>query len=455
MSASQRSLLRRVTGWLGGIQKRRLWRRGFRESLATDAWTEDDIRRHDDTRLVALVRDAATHIPFYRDLYNQAGVDAAAFRGVEDLASLPTIEKRDLVESGDRMVRPGVADLAVVRHTTGGSTGTIATMVSPRGLSSWESGCIYALWHRVGVARGDRMVVLRGALIDEGQSLFRREPGGRSLTVSTYHLNDDNVGAVVDLIDGFRPDWLHVYPSAVTLLANILRRTGRRLGVPVKGVLCGSEMVYAWQVDLFREVFGGIVYSHYGHGELGILGGWCKGRREFHFLPNHGYLELLDEAGRPVTEPGVVGEMTSTGYANTVMPLIRYRTADYGAWSDPGPCPDCGRSHARLAEIEGRIQEYLVLADGTRFPLTNINALHGMFFSYVYRFQFVQDAPGEAVLRFVPAVEMTPGRMEEIRQAFAYLGEMGLRLEFEPVERIDMTRTGKQRLVVRSEEVRP
>ncbi len=450
---SQSGLLRRLTHYLGAFHKRRLFRQGLRESTAADRWSAAEIRAYHDRRLTELVRDAAAHIPFYRDLYARAGVDIARFRGLADLPRLPTISKADLLAHGPQMIRPGVRELRIVRHTTGGSTGTIATLASQRGIMSYESGCIVALWSRIGFRPGDRTVTLRGALIKGGRKLFEYDRGENRLTISTYHLRDDTVGEIVRLIDDYRPQWLHVYPSALTLLANILQRTGRRLAASPRGILCGSEAVYPWQIELFRAVFGCRVYSHYGHGELALLGGWCEGAMTFHFLPNHGYLELLDEQQQPITAPDQTGEITGTGYLNWVMPLIRYRTADYGAWDAPGPCPACGREHQRLARIDGRGQEYLVLRDGTRFPLTNINALHGTFFGYIYRFQFVQDVPGRATLRIVPAVELTPPRIAEIRAAFAYLGPLGLDLDIQPVPDIPLTGSGKQRIVVTSQEL--
>ncbi len=451
MNAKGHNLFNRLARALWGLQRSRLQKRGFRESLATDAWSAEDIRRHFDRRLVEIVRDAAQNIPFYRRLYREAGVEVASFSGVADMHRLPAIDRHDLLESGDQMVRSKRSKLFTVAHTTGGSTGTVATMISRRGVSCLEMGCVYALWSRMGVRPNDHKVTLRGALLDQGRKLHVREEGGRRLTISTYHLRDDNVDEIIRLIDEFRPDWLHVYPSAASQLANIMKRTGKRLGCQIKGVLCGSENVYDWQVELFAEVFGGITYSHYGHGEMAILGGWCKDTRKFHFLPHHGYLELLDDDGKLITEPGVTGEMTATGFMDDIMPLIRYRTGDYGAWDEPGPCPACGRAHQRMARIDGRIQEYLILADGTRFPLTNINALHGTFFSLIYRFQFVQDKPGKATLRFMPAVEINDEGMAAIRNAFAYLPEIGLALEFRQVEEISLTRAGKQRVVVNSE----
>jgi phenylacetate-CoA ligase len=164
-------------------------------------------------------------------------------------------------------------------------------------------------------------------------------------------------------------------------------------------------------------------------------------------------MELLDDEHQIITQPGVSGEITGTGYFNRVMPLIRYRTADYGTLDQPGPCPYCGRMHQRLATIEGRLQEYLILKDGTRFPATNINAIHGLFFSYMYRFQFIQNQPGKAVLRFIPAVEITPERMAEIKAAFAYMKDIGLDCEIKVTDQIPLTRGGKERIVIKSEEV--
>jgi phenylacetate-CoA ligase len=450
MSHGQAGIARRVTGYLGVFTRRRLRRRGYRESKAADRWSEDELRAYHDGRLAELVRFAAARIPFYRDLYARAGVDVARFGGTADLHHLPTITKADLLRHGEQMIRPGIPELRIARYTTGGSTGTIATLAGARGIASLEQGCIDALWDRVGVHRRDRMVTLRGALLDDGRALSQYDRAERRLTISTYHLNDGNVPQIVRLIDDYRPAWLHVYPSAATLLANILQRTGRRLSCPLRGVLCGSEAVYPWQVQLFAEVYGGRTYAHYGHGESALLGGWCENAQTYHFLPNHGYVELLDDQQQPISTPDVSGEITGTGYLNRVMPLIRYRTADYGAWDQPGGCPACGRHHQRLARIDGRIQEYLTLADGTRFPATNINALHGMFFALIYRFQFAQQQPGRALLRFVPAVEMTPERLAEIRAAFAYLPAMGLELEFQPVSEIPYTISGKQRVVVTS-----
>src|SRR5262249_24567435 len=47
-------------------------------------------------------------------------------------------------------------------------------------------------------------------------------------------------------------------------------------------------------------------------------------------LPHDLYVEIVDDAGRPV-EPGQRGEVVVTGGVNPNLPLVRYRTGDFAA----------------------------------------------------------------------------------------------------------------------------
>ena len=76
-----------------------------------------------------------------------------------------------------------------------------------------------------------------------------------------------------------------------------------------------------------------------------------------HVQPEAGILEIIDEHGAPCP-PGVDGEFICTGLANDVMPLIRYRTGDYGCWAGEQRCA-CGRHTPIVEHITGRTDDYL------------------------------------------------------------------------------------------------
>jgi len=91
------------------------------------------------------------------------------------------------------------------------------------------------------------------------------------------------------------------------------------------------------------------VIDWYSLTETGPLGYACPLGHGYHWLPHDVHLETLDEAGQPTTGRG---EITVTGGRNPFIPLLRYRTGDWGR-IDYAVCP-CGDPMPRLIDLEGR-----------------------------------------------------------------------------------------------------
>ena len=91
------------------------------------------------------------------------------------------------------------------------------------------------------------------------------------------------------------------------------------------------------------------VIDWYSLTETGPLGYACTHGHGYHCLPHDVHLETLDEAGQPTAGRG---EITVSGGRNPYIPLLRYRTGDWGR-IDFDPCP-CGDAMPRLLELEGR-----------------------------------------------------------------------------------------------------
>lgn len=103
------------------------------------------------------------------------------------------------------------------------------------------------------------------------------------------------------------------------------------------------------------------VIDWYSLTETGPLGYACRAGRGYHLLSPDVFVEVLDEGGAPVAE-GERGEVTVTGGRNPFVPLLRYRTGDFGRL-DRGPC-SCGDPTPRLVELEGRAPIPLRAAGG-------------------------------------------------------------------------------------------
>ena len=139
--------------------------------------------------------------------------------------------------------------------------------------------------------------------------------------------------------------------------------------------------------------------------------------------------------------------MVTTGFNNLVFPLLRYRTGDIAVLGEEG-C-SCGRNYKMIAEVEGRMQDYVVDRNGDLVPLAPaIFNYNDMDWKGIREFKVVQEKEGVLSIRIRPEEELRadPERARAwiAGRIGAILGE-GFSVSVEFVDEIPRTRIGKHR----------
>lgn len=432
---------------LRAIPQERLLGAGFREALRfvreAQNWPAARAEAYQVAQLRAICTLARDRTPFYRRVFDAAGVDPARVTP-ETLQRLPTIDRGTLREHLDEMcaVPPHAPGVDLV--TTGGTSGEPLRFYIGSGRSGPEYAYLVVGWERVGYRLHLPQAVLRGRVVAPDRHGLRHEydPVLRRHYYSNFHADDQSLARYLDHIATLGPCYLHVYPSSVTALARHLQRSGRPAPANIRGILAGSEIVYPEQRELAQRVLGVRYYSWYGHSEKLVMAAECEQATDYHVFPTYGHCELLDESGQRVTHVGQTGEIVATGFLNTVVPFIRYRTGDLATYAGE-KCAACGREQMLLRDIRGhRTQEVLVAADGTAISWTALN-MHDDTFDRVRQFQFVQHRPGEATLRLVALDGFCAADEERIRRRLNAKLEDRLAFDVERVAEIELTRSGK------------
>jgi phenylacetate-CoA ligase len=261
---------------------------------------------------------------------------------------------------------------------------------------------------------------------------------GNQLLFSVYHLGNERMDAFVEALERYRPEVVTGYPSAMHLLARACHDLGS--SYRPRRVFSDSETVLDYQRAEVAKVWGCDIVDYYGM-EVGWVVGQCRDGN-YHISPLTSVVEVLDEAGDSV-RPGEVGEIVVTDLTNPLMPLIRYRTGDLGAWASK-PC-ECGWNTPALSFIEGRLDDVVVLPDGRK-----IGRLDHIFkFSQgIKEAQIVQEKPDYFFISVVPEDGYSDAVEEGIvREARARLGN-GVTVEVRRVESIPRTARGKFRSVI-------
>jgi phenylacetate-CoA ligase len=393
---------------LGFFPPKWLLGKGFKVNyeFARDAqwWPAERAREYQLNKLREILKLAYGKTRFYRRSFDSIGFHPDNFHSLEDVHRLPTIDKHVVIGNLSDMCTKSVMARDVEHGATAGTSGVPLRFYMNIDRSETEYSYLVTSWERAGYKLGMPMAVLRGRTVLADRNGLRHEydPILRHHHYSSFHMSDKNMVRYLEHIATIGPCFLHVYPSTIATLARFILRNDTHAPENIKGIIAESEIVYPEQRQIVEEVFGCCYFSSYGQSEKIVLATGCEQNNDYHVWPTYGYFELLDDDDNPVTTPGQRGEIVGTGFINTVMPFIRYRTGDWATYVGDR-CQACGREHTLIRDIRGhRTQEVLIAADGSEISWTALN-MHDDTFMHVRQFQFFQETPGRAILRIMPA----------------------------------------------------
>lgn len=329
-------------------------------------------------RLRALLRFARAASPYYRRLYADLPLDAAA------LADLPPTTKRELManfeecctdprirlEEVERFLadreRIGAAFLGGYHvWKSSGTSGTPGIFLQDRHAmavydalvaAQVDAGVLGAMEAtRIAAGAGSSaLVVATGdhfASITSWEHLRRAFPGVATRSFSVL----DPLPKLIRELNEFKPAFVASYPSVLLLLA--AERAAGRLHIAPALLWSGGEFLGEATRRAIETAFQCRVMNEYGASECLSIAYECS-KGWMHVNSEWVILEGVDAHGKP-TEPGDLSHtVLLTNLANWVQPIIRYDLGDRMV-TRPTPCA-CGNPLPAM-RIEGRTDAVLAL----------------------------------------------------------------------------------------------
>jgi phenylacetate-CoA ligase len=394
------------------IRRNPLFYGGFRRLLAETERASLDERRALAIRLLERSRRWAAALPGY------AGSDLA-----QPLSEQPILTKAGLLESIDDFT--GRSWLPLAHAATGGTTGVPLPLVRSLPSLTMEQAMIDHLAAKAGVdLQQARVAVLRGDAIkdpNDSRPPFWRQIGAHRLVLSSNHLNAENFASFERALTEFRTDVLLCYPSSLELLTELAGE--RKSPVRFQLVITSSENLRPGMRDRVKRIFGASLIDYYGMAER-VCAAYSVEDGVYRFILPYGYAELLEET------PGRY-RIIGTSFWNRQQPLRRYDSEDIAllpAGATPEQLERITLGLDPFAGIEGRISDFLLLADGTRiYTLDQIPyGVHG-----AATVQVIQETLDTALIVIVPNVQFSEKTVEVIRQNFYIKAPRSMNLRVE------------------------
>lgn len=422
------------------------FQRYYREFEHSQSLPQEELRRLQARRLGELLRSAAAGSPFYRARMRDAGLSPDDIRQPEDIRALPVLTKKQIQDHGKEMVNDQVPVSHRVRNQTGGSTGSpLQFYVDAERLDSRMASTVrHDRW--AGMRPGDWCAYLWGARMDQilkpsGLDQWKNRLLYRRIAMNTSSVSEQDWQRFCEQVRRIRPRFMLAYAKAAVQFAKYVSGHGLN-DIGFESMITTAEVLLPEDREILEKVFRGRVFNRYGCREVSVIASECEAHAGMHVNAEALLVEVVPDREHPAPN----GRILVTDLLNQSMPLIRYEIGDVGRWAEEGRCA-CGRELPRLADVQGRTTDFLVLRDGRRISGPALTLIVADM-SDVRQVQFVQHSLDEVILRVVPGNGYGPATAEELQRRLGLYIQNAARLRIEPADDIPPEMSGKYRFVV-------
>lgn len=415
----------------GGVFSEQLAELQRNSSLSAEERAADQL-----SRLKEMLVYAGANVPYYRNLFKKIGFVPQEMRSLDDLRSIPLLERDVLRSQHDELSSQTWTGPKIVGHTSGTTGSTLHFTVSVEA-NQRHYACLWYHFSWAGIKRGDPIATFGAHPVVPPEKkkppFWLYDRFENELFFSAQHITPQTAPSYIRALESFQPKMIKCFPSVLNLLAQYILESG--ISIRPRGVFIYGETLLDMQRRTIEQAFGCPVFNFYSTGERTGYALQCQ-QGNLHVITETSVVEVLRPDGEPAAV-GEVGELVLTNLMNRAMPLIRYRIRDTGTMGE-GKCP-CGRETPILTSLTGRINDFIVTRDGKKIRPYRVFANS----ENVKEAQFYQEEPGSVVVRIVPRQSFGPKDenliMEELRLRLG--NEM--KIQFQMVDEIPRARSGK------------
>lgn len=327
----------------------------------------DEIEAIQLERLKSTVARCYNNVPHYRKKLDEAGVKPDDIKSLDDITKIPFTVKDDLRDNYPYKLF-AVPMREVVRvHASSGTTGKPTVVgYTKNDLDMW-SEVVARMACAAGATPDDIAQIAFGYTLFTGA--FGLHYGLEKLGATVIPISGGNTERQLNVMQDFGTTMLISTPSYALYIAEVAKKKGiDTKKLPIHLGLFGGE---GHTEEMRKEIEGAwdiIATENYGLSEIigpGVSGE-CTVKNGMHIAEDHFYCEIVDKDTLEPVPYGQPGELVITSLSKEALPILRYRTKDI-TWLIPEKC-ECGRTSMRMAKIQGRTDDMLIIRGVNVFP---------------------------------------------------------------------------------------
>ena len=399
--------------------------------------TKEEILQIQEFKLQKIIKHAYKNTEYYKKIIDESNLNPHNF-SLKDLKKLPILSKDVLFKNNSELIASNFRDYKPVRQSSGGTTGKTIDFLLDKKAFFYREAEVLSYWQQHGYKPKESKAVMYRAgvlfffFLKTPSKPWRMDYGRNLLYISSLYSSDDYYRKYYLKLKKWKPEFMHVLPSAGFLFACYLNENN--LTLELKTLFAASEMLYPHHKESMEKAFKCNVVNHYGHSEPGIYAaGEC--------LNNN--LHIFDT--NTIVEQDTDGSIIETSLNNYSMPFIRYKVGDKIDSIVSAPC-GCGLKSKFITKINGRDSEIIYTGDGRKISTIGFDQIFR--YNNIKMGQIVQELKGELILNIVPSNDFSSFNQKSVVQELTSRVGKETVINLKKVKHIDKPKSGKYRLII-------
>lgn len=327
----------------------------------------DTIRQLQLERLKTTVERCYEKVPVYRKKFDAIGLKPKHIKTLKDIRHIPFTTADDLRENYPFGMF-AVPKREIVRiHGSSGTTGKPKVVGYTKADIDMWSEIMARVICAAGGTPDDIVQVSFGYGLFTGG--FGLHYGMEKLGAMVVPVSSGNTERQLMLMQDFGSTILIATPSYALYMADVAYKKGIDMSkIKLRLGMFGGEGHTEEMRAKIEELWHIKATENYGLCEVIGPGysGECIMQNGMHIAEDHFYSEVIDPDTCEPLPIGEKGELVITSLDKEAMPVLRYRTKDI-TWLEEEPCK-CGRTSMRMAKVQGRSDDMMVIRGVNVFP---------------------------------------------------------------------------------------
>lgn len=394
-------------------------------------------------KLKNLLVYAYENVEFYKEKFNNSKFNPYEFKSLKDMEKIPILTKKEIANNSKKMISKEYVNKKLNTITTGGTTGTpLEFYFSER--SKYVRQGNWAKWKLQSHVdyKYDKFCYI-GRILNS-DSAWRYS--GNILEIASNKLTVKNIKNIMKEMIKFNPSYIQGYASAIYILAVTIQKEKIDLsGIHIKSILTSSDTLFKEYRKVIEEVFNCKVFDHYGQNEDCVASTECDEHNGYHIHEESCYIETVDIHNDEVNKEKI-GKLIGTNLYNYAMPLIRYEIGDVGQVTEE--LCKCGDKHKKIINFQGRIDDILILKDGTNIAAGSLNQPMKYSNNEIIECQYIQENLENLTINIVPDINFSEDTLNNFKNELEGLIGNTLKIKFNIVEFIPRQLNGKYKFII-------